>query len=262
MTSTAARRATFIKSVDDFMTLHGFTGVDLDWEYPAATNLGGSASDTANHVALVNEMRKVWGMKYGISATLPPTTSYLNGIDAKGLEPHLDFFGYLTYDLPPRPGSESIVRPHTDIRDIEEATMALSIKGVDLKKINLGLSKYGRGYTLADRACSKSDCKASGPSKPGLCTNTAGLLFNVEINNIIQQKGLKPEVVPNSISKQISWDDQWIGYDDAETLAVKTEWAAEHCFGGTMIWSLDMETGRDRSVNDIFFKEILRLTNG
>ena len=34
MTSTAANRAAFITSLVQFMTTWGFTGVDLDWEYP------------------------------------------------------------------------------------------------------------------------------------------------------------------------------------------------------------------------------------
>ncbi|KAL8976087.1 MAG: hypothetical protein Q9205_007845, partial [Flavoplaca limonia] len=242
MTSTIDRRATFIKSAGDFMTLHGFQGIDLDWEYPSVTNLGGSASDTANYVALVREMRKAWGNKYGISATLPPSTQYLNKIDAKGLEPYVDFFGYLSYDLRPRPGSESVVYPHTDIHDIEEATQALRAKGVDLKKVNFGLSKYGRGYTLADPACHRIECKASGPSKRGPCTNTDGLMSNVEIGDIMQQRNLKQEMIQSTMAKQIFWGDQWIGFDDAETLALKTNWAAENCFGGSMIWSLDMES--------------------
>ncbi|KAL8837209.1 MAG: hypothetical protein Q9176_005840 [Flavoplaca citrina] len=247
MTSTIDRRATFIKSAGDFMTLHGFQGIDLDWEYPSVTNLGGSASDTANYVALVREMRKAWGNKYGISATLPPSTQYLNKIDAKGLEPYVDFFGYLSYDLRPRPGSESVVYPHTDIHDIEEATQALRAKGVDLKKVNFGLSKYGRGYTLADPACHRIECKASGPSKRGPCTNTDGLMSNVEIGDIMQQRNLKPEMIQSTMAKQIFWGDQWIGFDDAETLALKTNWAAENCFGGSMIWSLDMESDQGSS---------------
>ncbi|KAL9037749.1 MAG: hypothetical protein Q9180_003547, partial [Flavoplaca navasiana] len=247
MTATVDRRATFIKSAGEFLDVHGFHGIDLDWEYPSVTNLGGSASDTANYVALVREMRKAWGKKYGISATLPPSTSYLKGIDAKGLEPYVDFFGYLSYDLRPRPGSESVVYPHTDIHDIEEATQALRAKGVDLKKVNFGLSKYGRGYTLADPACHRMGCKASGPSKRGPCTNTGGLMFNVEIGDIMKQKNLKPEMIQSSMAKQIFWGDQWVGFDDAETLALKTNWAAENCFGGSMIWSLDMESGQGSS---------------
>ena len=48
--------------------------------------------------------------------------------------------------------------------------------------------------------------------------------------------------------KQITWDDQWIGYDDAETIALKKKQASELCFGGTMIWSVDFDTGNGRYV--------------
>lgn len=40
--------------------------------------------------------------------------------------------------------------------------------------------------------------------------------------------------------KQITWDDQWIGYDDEETVAMKKKWASSYCFGGTFIWSVDL----------------------
>ncbi|KAL8681480.1 MAG: hypothetical protein Q9186_002426 [Xanthomendoza sp. 1 TL-2023] len=241
MTSSTDRRAAFIKSVGEFMSQYSFQGVDLDWQYPSVR--GSSTDDAANLVTLVREMRLAWGQKYGISATLPPDAAYLNRFDAKGMEPYVDFFGYLSYDLPPPPGGDGVVRPHTDIRDIEQATAALWANHLDAKKLNLGLSNYGRGYTLADRKCPKTGCKIAGPSNPGLCTNTAGLLFNIEIQDLIKQKGLKPETVPNTMSKQISWDDQWIGFDDEETMTQKTDWAAESCFGGTMIWSLDMNSG-------------------
>jgi hypothetical protein len=43
--------------------------------------------------------------------------------------------------------------------------------------------------------------------------------------------------------KQISWDDQWIGYDDADTIDGKVAFANEQCLGGTMIWSVDFDSG-------------------
>lgn len=34
--------------------------------------------------------------------------------------------------------------------------------------------------------------------------------------------------------KQLTFADQWIGYDDAETVALKKGWGNDFCFGGTM----------------------------
>lgn len=48
--------------------------------------------------------------------------------------------------------------------------------------------------------------------------------------------------------KQITWDDQWIGYDDEETVAMKKKFASGMCFGGTMIWSVDFQSGDGMSV--------------
>ena len=71
----------------------------LDWEYPAAPDRGGQAADTENYVALVQEMRTSFGSNYGISLTLAPDYWYLRGFDAISMQPSVDFFGFMAYDL-------------------------------------------------------------------------------------------------------------------------------------------------------------------
>jgi GH18 family chitinase len=42
------------------------------------------------------------------------------------------------------------------------------------------------------------------------------------------------------MSKILVFDkDQWVGYDDEETLNFKRAWAKKNCMRGTMIWSID-----------------------
>ena len=50
--------------------------------------------------------------------------------------------------------------------------------------------------------------------------------------------------------KQITWGNQWIGYDDPDTIAMKKKFASGMCFGGTMIWSVDFETGNGINSED------------
>jgi chitinase len=68
----------------------------------------------------------------------------------------------------------------------------------------------------------------------------------VEIQQLITQKGLTPTYLPDAMMKQITWDDQWIGYDDADTIKQKKAWADNQCFGGTMAWSIDFNSGAGR----------------
>ncbi|KAG8159643.1 hypothetical protein KVR01_010280 [Diaporthe batatas] len=45
--------------------------------------------------------------------------------------------------------------------------------------------------------------------------------------------------------KQLTRDDQWIGYDDEKTFAKKKEFADSMCFGDTMVWSIDFQEQPD-----------------
>lgn len=147
-----------------------------------------------------------------------------------------DICSFLPFTTPGTADSLTcLVRTQTDIREIQNDTSPLWFAGLDPKKINFGLSRNGRGYTLNNPDCSSPGCLFKGPSNPGPCTNSAGFLSSAEINDVIQQKGLKAQMVADTMSKHISWDDQWIGFDDEETLAQKTQWAENHCFGGTLI---------------------------
>ncbi|KAK0736577.1 hypothetical protein B0T21DRAFT_411737 [Apiosordaria backusii] len=247
MVASRDRRAAFISSVKDYMDEYGFTGVDIDWEYPGDPDRGGNKlADTRKLVLLMREMRAAYGNNYGISLTLAPDYWYLRWFDAKAMEPYVDFFGFMAYDLHGPWDADvkalgSKVRGQADIREISENTKPLWFDGLNPAKLNFGLALYGRGYTLADPTCNQLLCPFSGGSKPAPCTNFEGVMSLHEIPQLIDRKGLTPQYLPDAMMKQITWDDQWIGYDDDETFAAKKAWADSRCFGGTMVWSIDFQ---------------------
>ncbi|KAF5024578.1 hypothetical protein F66182_3341 [Fusarium sp. NRRL 66182] len=256
MVSTKANRAAFISSVKEYMDTFGFSGVDLDWEYPGDPKRGGNKlADTRNLVSLVREMRAAYGQSYGISLTLAPDYWYLRWFDAKAMEQYVDFFGFMAYDLHGSWDADVLalgkkVRGQADIREIRNNTVPLWFDGLNPQKLNFGLAMYGRGYTLADPSCNQLLCGFSGPSKPAPCTGFGGVMSLLEIQQLIKKKNLKPQYLPDSMMKQITWDDQWIGYDDDETFAAKRAFADSLCFGGTMIWSIDFQVPGSGSPDD------------
>lgn len=96
----------------------------------------------------------------------------------------MDWFGFMAYDLHGFWDADvktlgKIVRPQTDIREIDKGLLPLWFAGVNPAKVNFGMAYYGRGYTLSDPACPWMGCSFAGPSKSGTCTGFEGVLSNL-----------------------------------------------------------------------------------
>lgn len=93
MTSTYTNHETFINSIIDFLNKYELDGIDIDWEYPAATDRGGNSADTDNYVLLVSQMREAFDQAdqpgWEITITIPTSYWYLRGFDLWSPEVHL-----------------------------------------------------------------------------------------------------------------------------------------------------------------------------
>ncbi|KAJ5538234.1 hypothetical protein N7494_007713 [Penicillium frequentans] len=252
MVSTTERRSTFIDSVMAFMSTYGFDGVDIDWEYPAASDRGGVAADTQNYVSLLKEMKAAFGSVYTVTATLPSSYWYLQGFDVSGMEPYVDWFHFMSYDIHGtwdgnNPYTEAVVQPHTNLTEIKEGLDLLWRNDIDPSKVVLGEAFYGRSFTLSKSSCTSPGCPFSGGGIPGECTDTAGILSDAEIQNVISENNLTPILEETAAVKYIVWDDnQWVSYDDAETLDLKRTFANSKCLGGRFVWSVDLDNATSK----------------
>ncbi|KAH6699006.1 glycoside hydrolase superfamily [Leptodontidium sp. MPI-SDFR-AT-0119] len=237
------RRARFIASLINFMTAWGFQGVDIDWEYPVESNRGGRPIDTANLNSLIQEMRVAFGTKFGISIALPADYTYVQHFDVATLSQSIDFFNFMTYDLhgPWEAGTlGATLRAPSSVADIGNALLPLWYANVPPSKINIGLSMYGRSYTLQDPNCAELGCPYTGSGNPGVCTDAPGLLSLWEIALLRQDKDLGSKFLPDVLMEQMSYDNQYVIFDASLTVDRKLQWADGLCLGGLVYWGVDL----------------------
>ncbi|ELR02726.1 hypothetical protein VC83_00837 [Pseudogymnoascus destructans] len=243
----------FFNSLITFMMANGFDGVDLDWEYPVADDRGGKAADKENFPKFLQNLRHALdqsGMpdRPGLSITIPSSYWYMRGFDIVKIDPIIDFFNIMTYDIHGTWDSSAnsvgaLARAHTNLTEIEQSMQLLWRNHIDPARVVLGLGFYGRSFTMKSSSCIAPGCPFSGGGKAGPCTNTSGILSATEIREVVAG-GAKVTLDSEAGVKVITWDDdQWVSYDDGETMKMKIKYANSRCLGGTMAWAIDLDDG-------------------
>ncbi|KAL4756308.1 uncharacterized protein BDW70DRAFT_164611 [Aspergillus foveolatus] len=107
----------------------------------------------------------------------------------------------------------------------------------------MGMAFYGRSFTLASSSCTEPGCPYLSAGDAGVCSDTAGVLFNSEIETIISDNDLTPELYKDAAVKTINWNgDQWVFDDSSHTFSKGLSAAL-----GNEI-NLDMTTGLTSAV--------------
>lgn len=238
----------FFSSLTLFMTTWGFSGVDIDWEYPAASDRSGRTEDYANYPKFLANLKSALDeYSYGLSITLPTSYWYLQHFDLISIEPSVDWFNYMAYDLHGTwdIGNEwtgAILDAHTNLTEIESSMNLLWWNNITSSKVNLGLAFYGRSFTIASSNCDTPGCAYLSAGDEGVCSASAGILLSSEIEQIMSDNDLTPVFYKDAAVKAITWDnDQWVSFDDQETFKIKSDFAKSQCLGGVLVWSVDYD---------------------
>ncbi|KAL8942162.1 MAG: hypothetical protein Q9216_001809 [Gyalolechia sp. 2 TL-2023] len=268
MVSTRPNRETFIRSLVSFIQKYGLDGVDIDWEYPAATDRGGLPRDTANFVLLMADIREAFDAvnpAWESTLTLPTSYWYLRGFDITRLQEHVDYFNLMSYDLvsafsytklDPMTDQQQhgmwdehnkftgpYLAAHTNITEIDQGFDLLWRNGVKPNKVVMGFAFYGRSFTMSDIRCSEPGCTFSTSGQPGSCTNTGGILTYSELSSRNSSLDVRTFYDQKSTVKyNVFNNNQWISYDDAQSFVDKKKYLTSRCLGGLMIWAIDQDT--------------------
>nr|QDA39872.1 chitinase 4 [Phenacoccus solenopsis] len=256
--SESARRA-FISSVLRFLKQYGFDGLDLDWEYPKCWQVNcdrGPDSDKAGFAALVTELRQAFNAHgYLLSAAVSPSKTVIDkGYDVVTLSEKLDWIGVMTYDYH---GSWDKKTGHLapiyyipgDDYDYFNLNFTINYwieKGADRRKLIMGIPLYGQTFSLADANKHDLNAPSYGPGQAGEYTRAGGFLAYYEICDKLRREAY---TIVRDVQKRRGpyaySGNQWVGYDDIDTIKQKMGLVKQYGLGGAMIWALDLDDFRN-----------------
>ena len=134
------------------------------WEYPGDETRGGNGNiDKENLVLLCDELRKNFDdapEKFELSMAIPASVARFEvGFDFINLASSVHFFNVMAYDLHGIWDEPRIVGANSDIGGINKAIdYILTNSSVPASQVLLGLSAYGRSFTLSNDTCLTLGC--------------------------------------------------------------------------------------------------------
>jgi chitinase len=110
-------------------------------------------------------------------------------------------------------------------------------------KVTLGTAFYGRAFTATSSRCLTPGCTYSSGADRQPCSGEISVILNSELVDIMQRTGAKPTLYKDAAVKVLTFDqDQWVAYDDADTLKLKADFARSQCLGGVFVWAVSHDT--------------------
>jgi chitinase len=228
----------YVRSVMALVDQFDYDGIDLDWEYPdTKEEIVGFDRLARRFRKELDKLSRTKGrhLLQTMAASASPAT--LKWLSNKLLLETMDWVNVMTYDYagdwssyaghhsPLFASSKQPGTPHST----ELSMKYLVDRGMPADRLAVGLPLYGKGFAVPEPyAATKKGSK--GPR--------GGNYSNIE--RLIGEKGWARR-----------WDDEtknpWaiapdgsgvIGYDDAESLSIRTSWAMKHGFRGVFFWQI------------------------
>ena len=243
--ATAEGRTKLVNSILALMQEHGFTGVDIDWEYPcsSAAGIGSSPDDRRNFTLLMEELRSGLdaltaqdGIPRLLATALGASEKMVESIECDAIGRIADQINLMTYDIQ----TPHVASHHTALYSSEDfpysadyAVKLFTEAGIPAEKIMVGCAFYGRVFQI------EKDTKEP-LFKPALSDG-------YKSRNYTALQALLPDAEvffdDNAKAPYLIADDAFITYDDPVSIGHKGDYVRHHGLMGMMCW----EYGGDES---------------
>ncbi|XP_070530895.1 probable chitinase 10 isoform X1 [Cardiocondyla obscurior] len=249
--SSGVARRKFVLATINFLKKHNFDGLSLEWSYPTCWQSDckkGPDSDKPNFTKLVQELREEFNKQDPPLLLAVALSGYKEVIDkayeVKEISQAVDFMSVMTYDyhgawesklahIAPLFGASGDSKPYYNVNFTMNYLTGL---GADKSKLLVGIPLYGQSYRLSTASQADLGDPTTGPGKPGEFTKQPGMLAYYEICERIKKRNWKEGIGPSA-----HFEDQWVGYEDQESVYAKGKYILGNGYGGATMWTVDLD---------------------
>ncbi|GAU88514.1 hypothetical protein RvY_01201 [Ramazzottius varieornatus] len=241
MAKNGASRSLFAASIVADLRKWSFDGVDIDWEYPEPENAQDYLSLLQDlKAAIVADAERTKRPRLILTAAVGNTVR--PGYKAAEMAKYLDCINVMTYDYHGMWGAELLkTGSNAGFPDVEKSMLDWIAAGVPRESLSMGLAFYGRTWTLStpevENRTERVGNSALGVGTGGFLTHENGTLSYGEICSGLKA-GWTRKMDPVTHTPYAFFGNQWVSYDDSQSLEKKVQWAQNNRLQGVFIWHI------------------------
>lgn len=240
----------YAKAVMAIVDEADYDGIDLDWEYPdTAKEVTGFERLTRRFRAELDALGKKKGRPMFVTMAASSNPGTLKWLGKDFLLETMDWINVMTYDFTGdwtdyaghhSPLFASTKQPGGEPRSTESTiTYLLKERGLPANRLAVGIPLYGRGF-----AVSKPYASTKGAPKTRVPQGDYRNLHRLQHDQGWTRSWDEETKNPWLVSPD---GTMVIGYDDAESVALKTEWAMKAGLRGVFFWQIAADRMPDGS---------------